>query len=45
MNAPAFVAPEPTSADVLAALHELAASLVRLTASHVGEIERNAADA
>lgn len=47
MNAPAlaFVEAEPTAADILAELHELAASLVRLTASHVGEIERNAADA
>lgn len=44
MSAPAVLT-EPTAADVLAALHELAASLVRLTASHVGEIERNTADA
>lgn len=36
MNAPALVEAEPTRADLLAALHELEASLVRLSAAHLG---------
>ena len=40
MNAPAlaFVAPEPTAAAILAALHELEASLVRLLGTLTGAI-------
>lgn len=38
MNAPAFVEAEPTRADILAALHELEASLVRLLGTLTGAV-------
>lgn len=38
MNAPAAVEAEPTAADVLAALHELDAYLIRLCGALVGAV-------